>query len=263
MRHVTLILFLIFAHTARADDWGALFVAGYASTVDPNQVGRTFTTQKALLDAIGVPWDDVRVASLRPYPESVPSLLDAAGSVDWDKILIVSHSMGGCITLETLLRHPELQERLLGWIPYQSPFYGASLIDRSFAPLRAVDWFGVWRAYDWTGAGRAALAMSAEERIPYMRRNDHRVRSLTARKPVVYVSSRWAYSLTDKLVPTSSMALPGGAVEEFVEHASHLELAIGGHGSRERQGEVFSSALRKVADRARRIQSCSFGYLGD
>jgi FAD/FMN-containing dehydrogenase len=157
-------------------------------------------------------------------------------------VLIVSHSMGGLVTLHALLEKPELRAKVKGWAALQAPFGGSPV----------ADWFAKHALWRWKldrilalfgGDDGALRSLMTSGRSEYMARDPKAVLEVTQEVPVFSLAtwkektSWWRQDSllkltrdrmlkthglkTDGLVGVDSAVLPGSdfAVVEGLDHA--------------------------------------------
>ena len=144
-------------------------------------------------------------------------------------VLVVTHSMGGRILLEALIKRPELRERVRGWVPVQVPFLGSHI-----AGLPAIGGLShLLRLFG--GTKETVRAMTPERSREYYRRHRKEIAAVLRAVPTVAFASwvntraprwlilanpvlKWTWDAVsrrggrnDILVPAASAVLPGMA----------------------------------------------------
>ena len=137
-------------------------------------------------------------------------VLESEGSIEFNSALVtkaireaelplilISHSKGGLDTMEALIKNPELQSKVKGWIAVDPPFYGTPVSDvwiadpqyRKYADL-VLKKLG--------GSIDCLVQMQMSERVPYMETNQKEISDLVSKIPVITfggdvddVAGRW------------------------------------------------------------------------
>lgn len=141
---------------------------------------------------------------------------------------LISHSKGGLDVLDALIKEPELQRFVDGWISFQSPFLGSPVADVACGCTRARKVTGA--ALKLMGADEQAITdLRTDRRTRYMEEHAGRIAQIAANVPTMCVATvsgakrslslipewptgRWmdGFGLeNDGLVPFNAAVLPG------------------------------------------------------
>lgn len=144
----------------------------------------SFYTQMRDFDERGIPYRNVSLVSAvfntsRSVEHNAAAIRALLRSTD-KKVILVTHSKGGLDTLHALLGAPELWgNTVIGWVAFQSPFYGSPLADSTPSPVQGLLLGALG------GNGQAVEDLKVQTRARYMQARKSRVRRLTRRVPVV------------------------------------------------------------------------------
>lgn len=141
---------------------------------------------------------------------------------------VISHSKGGLDVLDALIKEPELQRLVDGWISFQSPFLGSPVADAACGSTRARRVTGA--ALKLIGADAQAIGdLRTDRRARYMDEHATRIAQVAASVPTMCIATvsgskrglslmpewpttRWMDGLgleNDGLVPFNAAVLPG------------------------------------------------------
>lgn len=163
----------------------------------PIEEGRfmSFYSQMRALDELGIPYRNVSLVS--PAFDTSQSVEHNAAVIrsllrsTQRKVLFVTHSKGGLDTLHALLGTPKLWgERVVGWVAFQSPFYGSPLADSSFPPISGMLLAALG------GNGQAVEDLTTRTRTRYMQRRKSDIKRLTRKVPIIAAYSNYESTTT-------------------------------------------------------------------
>ncbi|MEI7530009.1 MAG: tyrosine-protein phosphatase [Elusimicrobiota bacterium] len=173
------------------------------------------------------------------------NLIEAAIQLSPTPVIIISHSKGGLDTLETLVRRPNLRDKVKGLVSIQSPYYGTPIADwvlsheHSLSPMSAL----VLKLMG--GSMQSVNDLSVKSRLAYQAENADAIAAITAAIPTIsfgawkneekgvmdtnFETTRdlmlgWGIK-SDGLVPVNSEMLQG-ANQIAVEGLDHLATVL-------------------------------------
>lgn len=189
---------------------------------------RYFGDQIDWLNRMGVEYEMADVHTVQTVEENAPVVARAIENTS-KPVLVVTHSMGGRILLEALIKRPDLRARVHGWIPVQAPFLGSHI-----AGLPAIGGLShLLRLFG--GTKETVLAMTPERSREYYRRHRSEIDAVLRAVHTVAFASwvntnaprwlilanpvlKWVWDAisrrggrNDILVPAASAVLPGMA----------------------------------------------------
>jgi triacylglycerol lipase len=148
---------------------------------------QTFFDQKEFFKARGIPFDVVPVQSSERCDYNAKVIADQIRK-ERKKIILFTHSKGGVDTLHALIKYPEIQEKIAGWIALNTPFKGTPVADffsyRTWPRYLANIFVGA------IGGGEGTYkCLTQTYRKGYLFRNGPEIRALTDRIPLFSVGS--------------------------------------------------------------------------
>lgn len=123
-----------------------------------------------LLDEHKIPYKRIIVESEAPVKENARFIKSKLDKIK-GPLLIISHSKGGLEFLEVLINHPEVKNRVVGWVTMQSPFRGSVLADYFIDGTVTKTLIG-WAFYLLGGDISGMQSVGTAERKKYM--SEHR-----------------------------------------------------------------------------------------
>lgn len=130
---------------------------------------------------------------------------------DSDKpVIILAHSKGGVDVLYGLTAHPEVQEKVAGWINYQVPFYGTKLCDYLTgneiikAPLKLL-LVGIMG-----GQWSSMTSLCDKNMTAFHQKNQQKVKGLVQNMPIISLASTFEVN-----TPLEEIFLPLGERSAF------------------------------------------------
>lgn len=226
-------------------------ISGFLSNVSHRMkslLGLIFTheeahakNQKDWLAQNGIPYTHADVESEGSTEINIP-LIEKAVTDSPEPVILLTHSKGGVDTLLTLLKRPDLRQKVRGWISVQAPFYGTPLSDywlQSKKFQRVAD-----RILKNMGGSIECLKnLSMQERHSFISENQSEIDAIQREIPVISFGSwkddiigKWDTVFepyfrdqmatggleTDGVVPWKSTILPGSSYIA-IEGVDHLQ----------------------------------------
>ena len=165
--------------TAKLKQYKLLFVPGFLSDGRSNYFG----DQLAWAKNQGI--DALRVKIESENSPAQNALAIAREIRNSDKpVILITHSKGGLDALETLVKNPDLRNKVKGWLAMQAPFYGSPLADHLYGkPLL----HNVCNALLCTMGGNIGSlnSLRVATRKRYMRENAAEIAAITASVPIL------------------------------------------------------------------------------
>ena len=121
------------ATVQRLRGYTILFIPGFLSNAvidmgEKIRLGEYFDEQMTWLASLGIETERVDIESEGSPQENAIRIVRSIHASQ-KPVLILAHSKGGLDTLEALLTHKEILEKVRGFLPIQSPFFGSPLAD--------------------------------------------------------------------------------------------------------------------------------------
>ncbi|MBF0315171.1 MAG: hypothetical protein HQK50_12850 [Oligoflexia bacterium] len=113
----------------------------------PSSLFLTFGDQENYFRTNKIAFYRVPIGSFASMEDNSKTILKAINNqkiVGNKKVIIITHSKGGLDLLQALLDHPELKQKIAGWIALQTPFQGSPLVSL-FDSNRALN--SIWRSF--------------------------------------------------------------------------------------------------------------------
>ncbi|MDB9787072.1 hypothetical protein OAB57_03120 [Bacteriovoracaceae bacterium] len=196
----------------------------------PKDSGDSFLQQKRFFDKAGIDYIDVPINTLEGCDDNAKIIAHELEKTN-KKVIFLSYSKGGLDVLETLVKYPQLHNKIAGWISMHTPFYGTPLIDTvlSTPPLNYLFKFLVNRPI-FNGNSKVFSCMSRKARIQYYSDNDIAIDTIRKKIPsllvggwktswsskekksilapiIVIIDKVFQFGKNDGFIPTSSMCL--------------------------------------------------------
>jgi hypothetical protein len=103
-------------------------------------------------------------------------------------VIIISHSKGGLDLLDMLAVRPDLQGKLAGWIPIQTPFHGTPVADY-VSGTKLVDRLARYLMGKFTGSKYSMRELGTKARADYQHSFKARVAEIARTLPILSVAS--------------------------------------------------------------------------
>lgn len=139
-------------------------------------MGDYFRDNMELLDRYSIPNKRIVVESEDPVKENARFIKEELDKIK-GPLLIISHSKGGLEFLEVLVNHPEVSERVVGWVTMQSPFRGSVLADYFISGKVKRTIIG-WAFYILGGDIGGMSSVGTVERLEYMKANVSKIKDI-------------------------------------------------------------------------------------
>lgn len=134
-------------------------------------------------------------------------------------IILVTHSKGGLDTLEALLRYPEIQNKVKGWLAFQAPFYGSPIADYvNLMPSSSVIIKMLIKFF--RGQPEAVMAMSTETRFNYIDDHEDEIEDLLKKIHVLSIGTWIAKQPVGS--PDTSLSFTRNLMENFGQQSDGL-----------------------------------------
>jgi predicted alpha/beta hydrolase family esterase len=100
----------------------------FVSGINVNRGGESFREYKKTLRRASVVYNDANGSDYYDHNSTTSKIIELFNNTS-NKIVIVSHGLGGLAVVEALSKKDELIGQLAGWIAFQSPFAGTPVAD--------------------------------------------------------------------------------------------------------------------------------------
>ncbi len=139
-------------------------------------MGDYFHDYMNTLDELKLPYKRIVVESENPVDKNAIYIKKELDKID-GKVLVISHSKGGLEFLEVLVNHPEMANRVVGWVSMQSPYRGSVLADYFLEGTITNNVMG-WLFSILGGEQSGLSSVGTDERVKYMKDNHAKINKI-------------------------------------------------------------------------------------